>query len=100
MSEYMILDATHPSYGGRINALKAASAAKGINFVPRMSLDGTKALIQIKDAVPIPVWAYPGQEGVLAHNGEGKSQKEREKWARDQVRAAPEEWNDPNDPLR
>jgi hypothetical protein len=99
MSEYMIVDATHPSFTGRMNALKAASAAKGINFVPRMSMDGTKALIQIKDAVPIPPWAYPGQEGVLGHNGPGKTQKERETWAREQVQAAHEEWNDINDPL-
>jgi len=45
---FFILDATHPDARGYIAAIKAVA---GEVFVPRLSLDRTKAIIQVKEGI-------------------------------------------------
>ena len=44
---YILLDATHPDYSSLVANLKAEVNS---NFTPRLSLDETKSLIQVKDS--------------------------------------------------
>lgn len=86
-SRYVILSTTHPTYEIIIDTLTSLSVDKGVNFKPRLSVDGTKALIQIKDVVELP--ENFNLAGVDAENDTADTD---EKWARDTVRANSAVW--------
>ena len=82
-NRYMILNTTHPAYQTVINKLTELSAAKGIHFMPRLSLNGSKALIQIKSEVVLPETFEI--VGIEAFNNEAVSGKSDEQWAWDKI---------------
>lgn len=94
---YLILDTAHALYQERIDSLAAAHTAKGVNFVPVLNLDSSKALIQIKSAaaVEVPTWAKKDESGVSDYPEIGQN---HEAWAQSKVVNVPE-WQRIDDPV-
>ena len=82
MNRYLIISTKDPKYKATITKLTELSATKGINFSPRLSLDKTKALIQIKSEVKLP--SNFQVAGVLKVNDKKVSGKSDKQWARDE----------------
>jgi len=73
---YILLDATHADYRRLVNAIHTKVQD---NFTPRLKLDGTEAIIQVKDSY---VAATVGERGALRALVLGSGD---EAWARRQV---------------
>lgn len=85
MSIYVILDTPHADYITTISMLVGISAK---SFSPRLSIDGNKALLQIKDEVKLDrVFFARNLQTMYLGSGD-------EAWARTQVNGP--EWKDEN----